>query len=127
VEIDIKVKQTDKFTHKGLDDIDILISFNKGFSPLSIRDIISGGEASRLSLAFKLLKNDGKILVLDEIETGLSGNTLLELSNALKKISNECQVICVTHSQEIINNATNKIEVYKTETESKAETKIKQC
>lgn len=125
VDIDIRLNKLDKYTYKGLDHIDILISFNKGFSCMPIREIISGGEASRLSLAFKLLKNDNKILILDEIETGLSSNTLLELSNTLKEISLESQIICITHSKEIINNADNKIEVYKTETQNKTETKIK--
>ena len=126
VEINININKLDKYTDKGIDDIQICISFNKGFSPLPIKDIISGGEASRLSLAFKLLNNDSKILILDEIETGLSGNTLLELSNTLKKISSKCQIICVTHSKEIIENANNKIEVFKTVREEKVQSEIRQ-
>jgi DNA repair protein RecN (Recombination protein N) len=126
VEINIDINKLDKYTDKGIDDIQICISFNKGFSPLPIKDILSGGEASRLSLAFKLLNNDSKILILDEIETGLSGNTLLELSNTLKEISSKCQVICVSHSKEIIDYADNKIKVFKAEIQDKAETKIEQ-
>lgn len=125
VDIDIQFNKLNKYTYKGLDDVDILISFNKGFTPMPIRNIISGGEASRLALSFKLLKNDNKVLVLDEIETGLSGNTLIELSNTLKEISVESQIICITHSKEIIDNADNKIEVYKSTTQDKVETKIK--
>lgn len=125
VEINIDINKLERYTDKGIDNIQICISFNKGFSALPIKDVISGGEASRLSLAFKLLNNDSKILILDEIETGLSGNTLLELSNTLKEISGKSQIICVTHSKEIIDNADNKIEVYKIQTQDKVQTEIK--
>ena len=128
--IDLDVDHTKKtsFGPNGLDDIEFKISFNKGFSTNPIRKIVSGGEASRISLALKLLKNDGRTLILDEIETGLSGETLRKLANSLKAVSQDSQIICISHSEEIIRYADKKIKIFKEENlqENRIETKVDQ-
>ena len=126
--IDLDVEHTKKTQvgPNGLDDIEFKISFNKGFSTNPIRKIVSGGEASRISLALKLLKNDGRTLILDEIETGLSGETLRKLAQSLKRVSQDSQIICISHSEEIIEYADKKIKIYKEENyqENRIETKV---
>lgn len=128
VELNVKYSKKSQYSSNGLDDIEFEISFNKGFSPSPIRKIVSGGEASRISLALKILKNDGKTLILDEIETGLSGETLKKLAESLKRVSKDSQIICISHSEDIIGYADRKIKVFKEENkqESKIETKVYQ-
>jgi DNA repair protein RecN (Recombination protein N) len=126
IDLDVEHNKKSQFSPNGLDDIEFKISFNKGFSTNPIRKIVSGGEASRISLAMKLLKNDGRTLILDEIETGLSGETLKKLANSLKRVSQDSQIICISHSEEIIEYADKKIKIYKEENqeENRIETKV---
>lgn len=126
IDLDVEHTKKSQVSPNGLDDIEFKISFNKGFSTNPIRKIVSGGEASRISLAMKLLKNDGRTLILDEIETGLSGETLKKLANSLKRVSQDSQIICISHSEEIIEYADKKIKIYKEENkeENRIETKV---
>ena len=126
IDLDVDHSKKSAISPNGLDDIEFKISFNKGFSTNPIRKIVSGGEASRISLALKLLKNDGRTLILDEIETGLSGETLRKLAHSLKTVSQDSQIICISHSEEIIGYADKKIKIYKEENtqENRIETKV---
>lgn len=89
-----------KLTAKGVDDVEFLISPNKGEPPKSLAKIISGGEMSRFMLALKVIisRIDGiGTLVFDEIDTGISGVIAYEVAKKLYKISKNAQVIAVTH------------------------------
>ena len=60
----------------GIDNVEFLISTNVGSDLNSVQKIVSGGEASRIMLAFKKIKSDiGQTMVFDEIDTGISGKT----------------------------------------------------
>lgn len=111
-------------TPKGNKIPELYVSFNRGFETKPIRKIVSGGEASRLSLAFKMLSKDNHILILDEIDTGLSGESLNSVANVLKSIKS--QIICVTHSKEIIACGDKKIKIYKEDVNGKTQTKVKE-
>lgn len=111
-------------TPKGNKIPELYVSFNRGFETKPIRKIVSGGEASRLALAFKMLSKDNHILILDEIDTGLSGESLNSVANVLKSINS--QIICITHSKEIIACGDKKIKIYKEDVNGKTETKVKE-
>lgn len=88
------------FTEKGIDNVEFLISPNKGEPLKSLSKIISGGEMSRFMLALKVIfaKLDGiGTLVFDEIDTGISGVIAYEVAKKLYAISKSAQVIAVTH------------------------------
>jgi len=124
VEIDYNIQLGTEIRRDGTSSVEFLVSFNKGFEPKEMRKIVSGGEASRLALAMKLAAESGTgVMILDEVDTGLSGRTVEALANKLKQING--QIICVTHSNEIIQQADKKIEVFKEETNDKTETKIR--
>lgn len=94
------VFQEKKPSANGLDTIDFLISFNKGQPLKSMSMVASGGELSRLMLAFKaVLSVTQKIetLIFDEIDTGLSGRTALVMGQKLLVLSRAHQVIAITH------------------------------
>ncbi|QZY56949.1 DNA repair protein RecN [Crassaminicella profunda] len=92
------------FSPKGLDKIEFLISTNAGQQPKSIAKIASGGEMSRIMLAFKtILAHSDNIptLIFDEIDTGISGRTANIVGEKLAIISRNHQILCITHLPQI--------------------------
>jgi DNA repair protein RecN (Recombination protein N) len=89
----------------GLDQIDFYFSANQGEKPRPLRKIISGGEMSRVTLALKSILGNEKILIFDEIDSGVSGETAKLLSEKLKSISTKSQIILITHSGQIAASA----------------------
>ncbi len=88
-------------THKGLDEVEFLISPNPGEPLLPVAKIASGGELSRIMLALKTILADIDgigTLVFDEIDSGIGGLAAQKVAEKLEKISESQQVICVTHS-----------------------------
>ena len=90
----------DEFFSTGKDKIEIYISTNIGEDEKELSKIASGGEMSRVMLAIKtVLANTDKmpILVFDEIDTGISGKAANRVAEKLSKISNNHQVLCISH------------------------------
>ena len=122
----------------GVDDIDFLIETNigEGLKPLS--KVISGGEASRIMLAFKALfvkANKIPTIIFDEIDTGISGETAQAVAKKIKEISLTSQVISITHMPQVASLSDHHILIskevkggrtYSTVKELTIEEKIKQ-
>ncbi len=92
----------------GFDKIEFLISTNPGEPPKPLSKIASGGELSRIMLAIKnILSRHDTVgtLIFDEIDTGISGRASHKIGLKLKSVSENTQVICVTHSAQIASNA----------------------
>ena len=88
----------------GLDELEFLISANKGEPLKPLAKIVSGGEVSRIMLAFKtiLAKLDAvTTLIFDEVDTGIGGHALQAVARKLSYIGQDRQVICVTHAPQI--------------------------
>jgi len=103
--VDIQRKE---ISSDGADDVEFLISTNVGSDLNSVQKIVSGGEASRIMLAFKKIKSDtGQTMVFDEIDTGISGKTAQMAGVKMNYISLNNQVICVTHSPQIASISKN--------------------
>lgn len=88
----------------GYDDIEFVISTNKGETPRPLSQVASGGELSRIMLAFKTVladKDDIGTLIFDEIDTGISGKTAWKVSEKLGILGKNHQVICITHLPQI--------------------------
>ncbi|MBE7411476.1 MAG: DNA repair protein RecN [Leptospiraceae bacterium] len=91
-------------TEEGLDQIEFYFSANQGEKPRPLRKIASGGEMSRVMLSLKVIlekDNSNKLLIFDEIDSGLGGETASIVAEKLKKISEENQVVLITHLQQI--------------------------
>lgn len=100
---DVKQDET-SLRGNGIDDIDFSIETNvgEGLKPLS--KVISGGEASRIMLAFKALfikANKIPTVIFDEIDTGISGETAQAVARKIKEISLVTQVISITHMPQV--------------------------
>lgn len=104
VAFDLKFTRMDHYSANGYDAMEFMISTNPGEPMRELKNIASGGELSRVMLALKsvLAENDGiGTLIFDEIDTGISGRTAQMVSQKLKKIAKNHQVICITHLPQI--------------------------
>lgn len=110
-----------QFTEKaasaqGLDQIEFFMSANPGQPLRALSEIASGGEMSRIMLAFKtVLAQHEQIgtLIFDEIDTGIGGNIVVKVAEKLAAVSAHGQVICVTHSPQIAALADRHFQIQK--------------
>lgn len=129
LQVDFKVDfgRTKEFTVNGYDKIEFLISTNPGESLKSLSKIISGGEMSRIMLAFKnILAFFDKIptMIFDEIDTGISGRTGQIVGEKILNISKNHQVICISHLPQLAALADSHYVINKTMTKDKTRTEI---
>ena len=114
-------------TEKGIDNVNFLISPNKGEDLRSLEKIVSGGELSRIMLAIKDIfaeKNRVKILIFDEIDSGIGGKTAEVVGRKLKKLSRSVQVIVITHLPQIAKFADAHYLIEKREESGRTVTRI---
>lgn len=96
------------YSGDGADNVEFLISTNPGENPKPLVKIASGGELSRVMLAIKsiLAKSDAvDAMIFDEIDTGVSGGAAQKIADKLKTISENSQVICITHLPQLASAA----------------------
>jgi DNA repair protein RecN (Recombination protein N) len=114
----INCTPTNDFTPNGMDDITFLFSANKSGEPAELEKVASGGEMSRLMLGIKTLISTAKglpTLVLDEIDTGVSGEIADKMGMIMLEMSKHIQVISITHLPQIAGRGNTHYKVYKTE------------
>ena len=100
----VHFKTKEEPSSKGMDQIEFLISTNPGEDLKPLAKIVSGGEMSRIMLAFKGIladKDNMPTLVFDEIDTGISGRTAQVVGEKIKRISKGHQVISISHLPQI--------------------------
>ena len=88
----------------GFDDVEFMISTNKGEKVRPLSMVASGGELSRIMLGLKTVladKDAVETLIFDEIDAGISGRTAWKVSEKLGMLSKKWQVICITHLPQI--------------------------
>jgi len=95
------------FSENGTDKIEFYFTSNPGIKPANIKDVISGGELSRLMLVLKSIIDDeqSSTYIFDEIDTGIGGKTAEFVGRKLRKISQMNQVICISHLPQIASYA----------------------
>ncbi len=123
----VEVTKLDEFHPTGSDKTEFLFNANKGRQPEQIAKVASGGELSRLMLAVKSLINQKNVLptvIFDEIDAGVSGEIAGKVGSILKKMSENHQVLAITHLPQIASKAEHHYHVYKTEEATMATTKI---
>ncbi len=113
----------------GLENIEFLFSANIGEEPKSLSKIASGGEISRLMLAFKLIlagSDQIPTLIFDEIDAGIGGRTGQAIAEKLTGIANYHQVLCVTHLPQIAAMADRHFYIEKKEEQNRTVTRMTQ-
>lgn len=115
------------FSKSGTDQVEFLVSFNKGEDLKPFTKVASGGEISRFMLALKtVIANTDAIdsLIFDEIDTGVSGISAQMIGTKLKEISKYRQVICITHLPQIASFADTHFVVEKNQDANETKTLI---
>jgi DNA repair protein RecN (Recombination protein N) len=100
----------------GITDIVMLFSANKGMEPIAIEKAASGGELSRVMLALQKLISEKKQLptvLFDEIDTGVSGEVAQKIGTLLDKMSNQVQLLAITHLPQVAAKAKHHFKVEK--------------
>ena len=117
-----------EITRTGFDNLEFMFSANKGekLYPLSL--VASGGEISRVMLALSTtVSNNYNVdtVIFDEIDTGTSGKTGEKIGKKLKSLSEQRQIISISHLAQIASNADNHIKIYKESEKGRNITKAK--
>lgn len=113
----------------GNDIIELLFSANKGVAPRPLAQVASGGEFARLMFSIKYVmaeKTAMPTLVLDEIDTGVSGEIALQLGKLMKEMGARHQVIAITHLPQIAAKGTSHYFVYKDNTMKKTTSHVRE-
>ncbi len=105
----------------GQEQVDIFFDANKSNRFEPIRKVASGGELSRLMLCIKSLVADSidlPTLIFDEIDTGISGEAAKQVGYIMQEMTQQRQIICITHQPQIAAKAHAHYFVYKEENEN---------
>lgn len=122
---DIKL---DIFKDNGIDDVDFYIETNIGEGLKPLAKIVSGGEVSRIMLAFKaLMIKSSKVetVIFDEIDTGISGEIASRVAHKIFEISLNTQVISITHLPQVAALSKNHVKISKEIKNNRTYTSIK--
>ncbi len=106
---------------QGIDQLTILFSPDRGRTYQPVYEIASGGELARLMLAFQALisqKRSLPTLVLDEIDTGISGETAQRVAQYMRRLGERVQIVAITHLPAVAAAAHHLMVVEKTFDES---------
>lgn len=112
---------------EGADQVEFLLAANPGLPPAPLRRIASGGELSRVMLALKSTLAAGEAvqtLVFDEIDAGVSGETVRRVAGLMEQLSAVYQVICITHHAAIAARARRHAAVCKQTRENQTTTGV---
>jgi DNA repair protein RecN (Recombination protein N) len=131
-----------KWTSKGFDAVQYLISANPGEPLGPVEEIASGGELSRVMLALKTTveagisgraRQDGakggtqqRSLVFDEVDDGIGGRAAEAVGKKLKQLAATKQVLCVTHLPQIASFADQHYLIEKKESGGRTKTSVRQ-
>ena len=100
----------------GMDGVRFLVATNRGEDLLPMADIASGGEISRIFLAFISIfseLDEREILILDEVDTGMSGKTAKVVAEKMKRLSEDRQLIVVSHLPQVVARADRQYRIQK--------------
>ncbi|WP_019132627.1 DNA repair protein RecN [Peptoniphilus obesi] len=114
-------------SYDGIDDIEFMIITNEGEDFKAMSKIVSGGELSRIMLAFKsiIAKRDNiQTLVFDEIDSGISGITAQIIAKKIRNISENSQVIAISHLPQIVSAADHQYLIEKVKDDKSVISKI---
>lgn len=127
-EIKIDLSETEIIQKNGISIGKLLFKSNKGSIYNELKDIASGGEISRIMLSIKsILSKYTKLasIIFDEIDTGISGSVSSKVGELMKFMSQNMQVMVITHTAQVASKGDFHFKVFKREHNDKIITDIK--
>lgn len=118
-----------EFRPAGMDILELLFTANKGVKPGPIGRVASGGEMSRIMLAIKAVLAKYKklpTLVFDEIDTGVSGEIANKMAEIMVVMSENMQLLTITHLPQIAAKGEQHFKIYKEDTNLVTATHLKE-
>lgn len=116
-QLDIKFERiAEQYSSTGADRVNFMFSSNLGFELKELNKVVSGGEMSRVMLAYKIVVSEVdeiQTIVFDEIDSGLSGNIAMVVAEYMARLSKNKQIIAVSHLPQICAMADNNLKVEK--------------
>jgi DNA repair protein RecN (Recombination protein N) len=112
----VSVESQGNYGSKGSDAIRFLFSANKGVAVDDLSRVASGGELSRLMLSIKSAVSDYNYiptLILDEIDTGVSGEVAAKIGGIMRQMGHSLQLIAITHLPQVASKAEHHYFIYK--------------
>lgn len=125
--VDIELSLSQDFNSFGKENIQLLFQANSGFPLKPIQTAISGGERSRVMLAVKKIiaeSNELPTLILDEIDTGVSGKVAEEIGNLMREMSEDKQLIVISHLAQVAAKGNDNYKVIKQDVNGKTQSTI---
>ncbi|MGE8433742.1 DNA repair protein RecN [Chryseobacterium joostei] len=125
--VDIELQDTAEFNPFGKENIQLLFQANSGFPLKPIQTAISGGERSRVMLAVKKIiaeSDELPTLILDEIDTGVSGKVAEEIGNLMREMSEDMQLIVISHLAQVAAKGNDNYKVVKQDIAGKTQSTI---
>ena len=125
--VEVELTSTKDFGKFGREKIQLLFQANSGFPLKPIQSAISGGERSRVMLAIKKIMAENAelpTLILDEIDTGVSGRIAEEIGNVMQEMAKNMQLIVITHLAQVAAKGNNNYKVQKYDVSGKTQTQI---
>ncbi len=122
------IENTDTYKSDGTNSIRFMFTANKGEKLQELGAVVSGGEMSRVMLAIKSMtaqRNMLPTIIFDEIDSGVSGLIAAKMGNILKKLSENHQVIAITHLPQIAARGEDHIHVEKSDAGEKMQTMLR--
>jgi len=122
---ELHFEKREKPAASGFDKLEMRFSANPGRTPEPLKNVASGGELSRLMLSIKKLSaSHGRTIILDEIDTGVSGEVAHSMGKIMKEMGANRQVISITHLPQIASKGQTHFKVFKEESARETVTRI---
>ena len=125
--IEVELTNNENFNKFGKEHIQLLFQANTGFPLKPIQNAISGGERSRVMLSIKKIiaeNTELPTLILDEIDTGVSGKVANEIGNVMQEMAENMQLIVITHLAQVAAKGSNNYKVIKEDVHGKTQSTI---
>lgn len=120
---------SNQFFTNGKDELNLLVSANKGVNFGELKKVASGGELSRIMLSIKSILSEYlklPTIIFDEIDTGVSGDISQKMADIMKQMSANMQVITITHLPQIAAKGKQHYKVFKQDLDNNIVTNLKE-
>ena len=125
----INITLKDTYFSNGKDELSFLFSANKGGNFGELKKVASGGELSRIMLSVKAILSENiqlPTIIFDEIDTGVSGEVSNKIAHIMQQMSENMQVIAITHLPQIASKGKQHYKVFKEDKNGITSTNLKQ-